>query len=263
MTNPFEKIQQHTTVLSVNLNKIALLRNSRGRDFPSVISFAQKTIDLGVKGITVHPRPDERHIRRQDARDLAALISQYDDVELNIEGFPDAAFIQLIEQTKPHQVTLVPDGLHQITSDHGWDLVAHLDELKAACDALRPHAGRIAVFVDPGADLSNLPGICDRVELYTEAYAQAYDRAATAQDFDHNTALADALKPYAQTAAQAQALGLQVNAGHDLDLQNLGRFLNIPGIAEVSIGHALTVEALHFGWSNVVHQYLAICSQSA
>ena len=262
MTNPFEKIQQDNTVLSVNLNKIALLRNSRGRDFPSVTGFAQKTIDLGVKGITIHPRPDERHIRRQDARDLAKLIAEYDDVELNIEGFPDAEFIKLIEETKPHQVTLVPDGLHQITSDHGWDLVNNLNELKAACDALRPHAGRVAVFVDPGADLSQLLGICDRVELYTEAYAQAYDKAVEANDLDGDL-LKDALKPYAKTAAQAQELGLKVNAGHDLDLQNLGRFLTIPGIEEVSIGHALTVEALHFGWSNVVHQYLGICSQSS
>ena len=250
------------TVLSINVNKIALLRNSRGRDFPNVVNFVEQALQLGVKGITVHPRPDERHITRQDVFDISDHLTAYSDVEFNIEGYPSEQFLDLVCSVKPAQATLVPDAPGQLTSDHGWDLVNNLDDLKAACDALRPHAGRIAVFVDPGADLSNLPGICDRVELYTEAYAQAYDKAVEANDLDGDL-LKDALKPYAKTAAQAQELGLNVNAGHDLDLQNLGRFLTIPGIEEVSIGHALTVEALHFGWSNVVHQYLGICSQSS
>jgi len=251
------KNQGNQTVLSVNLNKIALLRNSRGRDFPSVLAFAKQTIESGVKGITIHPRPDERHIRRQDARDLAALVAQYESVELNIEGYPDETFIELIAATQPHQVTLVPDGLHQITSDHGWNLEKDLDALKEACARLTPYAGRIAVFVDPSADLSELAGLCQRVELYTEAYARA-----CASDTEQEANISRILSTYEATAVQAQSLGLGVNAGHDLDLNNLARFLQIPGILEVSIGHSLTVEALQHGWNNVIQRYLLICSQA-
>lgn len=240
------------TVLSVNLNKIALLRNSRGRNFPSVIQFAKRSIQQGVRGITIHPRPDERHIRRQDARDLAVLLREYPEVELNIEGYPSDEFIDLVNETTPDQVTLVPDTVEQITSDHGWDLTHNFDALEQAAASLRDAAGRIAVFVDPGAQLHNLPGVCDRVELYTQAYAEAF--ASQNQE-----ELATVLQLYASSIAQAQQSGLGINAGHDLDLKNLPTFLALGGIQEVSIGHALTVEALEFGWDQVLHQYLQIC----
>ena len=244
--------QTPETVLSVNLNKIALLRNSRGRNYPSVVDFARKTIELGVKGITIHPRPDERHIRQQDARDLAILLTEYKDVELNVEGFPTESFIALVQETRPHQVTLVPDGESQLTSDHGWNLTDHLDELTQACDQLRLSAGRLAVFVDPGVDLTAVKGVCNRVELYTEAYAVAYASGDDAQ-------IQSSLALYRRSVEQAQMLGLGVNAGHDLDLHNLARFLEIPQILEVSIGHALTVEALENSWSDVIGRYLSLC----
>lgn len=248
-----------STVLSVNLNKIALLRNSRGRDFPSVVEFAKKTINLGVKGLTIHPRPDERHIRRQDARDLAKLVAK-SEVELNIEGFPNDHFMTLIQETQPDQVTLVPDGERQITSDHGWDLHNDLTLVKKSCELLRPHAGRIAVFVDPGEDVSALSSVCDRVELYTESYAHAYGQWR--QGLLSESALEKVLSKYKATAQQATSLGIGVNAGHDLDLENLERFLTITDVLEVSIGHALTVESLHFGWATVIQRYRALCENA-
>ena len=242
-----------STLLSVNLNKIALLRNSRGRDFPNLLDFAKRTLELGVKGLTVHPRPDERHIRRQDVKDLATLVKDYPQVELNVEGSPSPAFIDLIHETKPTQVTLVPDTEQQLTSDHGWNLKDNLEPLIVACRQLRKSAGRVAVFVDPGAEVARLGGVCDRIELYTEHYAQGYEAG--------NDPLL-IIQLYQKTAAQAIHAGLKVNAGHDLDLQNLAQFLKINHIDEVSIGHALTVEALAMGWEAVINKYLKICNQA-
>lgn len=245
------------TQLSVNLNKIALLRNSRGRDFPSVLAFAQKYIDRGVKGITVHPRQDERHITRQDTRDLAKLCAQYDDVEFNVEGYPSEDFMLLVEEVKPDQVTLVPDSPDQLTSDHGWDL-ANSDTLAFAaqcCERLKKAGIRSSLFLDPQVDLADFAAESgtDRVELYTEEFAHT-----------HNTEAAEAvLARYRATAERAQALGLGVNAGHDLDLTNLPDFLTIKDILEVSIGHVLTIECIEQGMDSVIAQYLDICKNSA
>ncbi len=239
------------TQLSVNLNKIALLRNSRGRDFPNVVAFAKKYIDLGVPGITIHPRPDERHIQRRDAYDLSAFMEDYPEVELNIEGYPSNDFLRIIEDTKPDQCTLVPDAENQLTSDHGWDLHKHGDELRDTLKRIGDWGVRSAAFLDPDCaqvEQSAEIGV-DRIELYTEAYATAF----AAGDYD------GVLQTYANAASLARELGVGVNAGHDLDLQNLPRFLSINGILEVSIGHVLTVECIEQGMANVVRQYLEIC----
>lgn len=245
------------TQLSVNLNKIALLRNSRGRDFPNVVNFAQKNIDRGVKGITVHPRQDERHITRQDTRDLAELCAKYDDVEFNVEGYPSEDFMALVEEVNPDQVTLVPDSPDQLTSDHGWEL-NNPDTLafaKACCERLKKAGIRSSLFLDPVVELADLAAESgtDRVELYTEEFAHT-----------HGTAEGDAvLARYAATAERAQQLGLGVNAGHDLDLTNLPSFLTVKDILEVSIGHVLTVECIEQGMDSVIAQYLEICANSA
>ena len=241
------------TQLSVNLNKIALLRNARGRDFPNVVAFAKKYIDLGVPGITIHPRPDERHIQRRDAYDLSAFMEDYPEVELNIEGYPSNDFLRIIEDTKPDQCTLVPDAENQLTSDHGWDLHKHGDELRDTLKRIGDWGVRSATFLDPDSaqvEQSAKIGV-DRIELYTEAYATAF----AAGDYD------GVLQTYANAASLARELGVGVNAGHDLDLQNLPRFLSINGILEVSIGHVLTVECIEQGMANVVRQYLKICGE--
>ncbi len=241
------------TQLSVNLNKIALLRNARGRDFPNVVAFAKKYIDLGVPGITIHPRPDERHIQRRDAYDLSAFMEDYPEVELNIEGYPSNDFLRIIEDTKPDQCTLVPDAENQLTSDHGWDLHKHGDELRDTLKRIGDWGVRSATFLDPDCaqvEQSAKIGV-DRIELYTEAYATAF----AAGDYD------GVLQTYANAASLARELGVGVNAGHDLDLQNLPRFLSINGILEVSIGHVLTVECIEQGMANVVRQYLEICGE--
>ncbi|MCF6300891.1 MAG: pyridoxine 5'-phosphate synthase [Proteobacteria bacterium] len=241
------------TALSVNLNKIALLRNSRGRDYPNVVDFAKKIIALGVKGITVHPRQDERHTTRQDARDLAELIRNLPDVEFNIEGYPSKSFMELIDETRPDQCTLVPDGPDQITSDHGWDLETHQDLIFSLGKQLQHIGVRSSIFIDPVLSQIELAAQCqvDRVELYTEAYAK---------DFDTKNIQATLLM-YQAAALKAQSLGLGVNAGHDLDLNNLSQFLLIPDILEVSIGHALTIEAIEFGITEVINRYLEICAK--
>lgn len=243
------------TQLSVNLNKIALLRNSRGRDFPNVLAFAQKYIDRGVKGITVHPRQDERHITMQDTRDLAELCGKYPDVEFNVEGYPGEDFMALVEAVKPDQVTLVPDSPDQLTSDHGWDLTKTMEFATASCARLKKAGLRSSLFLDPDvaqAELAAKTG-ADRVELYTEEYADA-----------HGTAQSEAVwARYRATAEKAQALGLGVNAGHDLDLKNLPEFLTIKGILEVSIGHVLTIECIEQGMDTVIAQYLEICAVGA
>ena len=242
------------TVLSVNLNKIALLRNSRGRDFPNVVDFAQRFIDLGVSGITIHPRQDERHITRQDAFDLGELVKGLENVELNIEGYPSEDFLELVEKIGPTQCTLVPDSPTQLTSDHGWDLTQHLDQVRNTCTRLNNAGIRSAIFLDPDETQVRLAPETGtkRIELYTEEYAETYGTN------EHELVF----RRYEESAKLAQELGVEVNAGHDLDLGNLARFLQIGGILEVSIGHALTVECIESGMNEVVGKYLDICSQA-
>jgi pyridoxine 5-phosphate synthase len=242
------------TLLSVNLNKIAWLRNSRGRDYPSVTGFARKFYELGVRGITIHPRQDERHITRQDAIDLGLLVEDLGDMELNIEGFPSEDFLELVTRVNPTQCTLVPDSPSQLTSDHGWDLVNQLDEVRETCLRLNNAGIRSAIFLDADEKQIRLAPQTgtQRIELYTEIYAATYDTEANDEIFQR----------FVAASALAQALGLELNAGHDLDLTNLARFLGIEGILEVSIGHALTVECIEQGMGEVIEQYLNICSRS-
>ncbi len=242
------------TSLSVNLNKLALLRNSRGHNYPDLLHFAKRFIDLGVQGITIHPRPDERHIRRQDAYDLADFLQKYPNVELNIEGFPSEPFLQLIKDTQPHQCTLVPDADSQLTSDHGWDFHKHRSYLTDIIARIKRDSVRVAVFLDPDIEQVELAAQAgtDRIELYTEAFAKAFNTDDKTRVFES----------YKAATFRAQKLAIGVNAGHDLSLQNLKIFLEIPGIQEVSIGHALTVECIEQGMETVIKQYLAIC-QSA
>lgn len=241
------------TVLSVNINKIALLRNSRGRNFPDLIEFTRKLLAMGVKGITVHPRQDERHVTRQDVVELTALLQDYPDVEFNIEGYPSPEFLALVERVRPAQCTLVPDAPDQLTSDHGWDVPKHEALLKEVLDGLRDIGVRSSLFLDPNPSLvecvKRVGG--DRIELYTEAYASAFGS-------DQQESV---IAQYEATAARARELQLGLNAGHDLDLQNLPRFLQIPGISEVSIGHALVVESLEQGLASVIRQYLLITGE--
>lgn len=240
------------TALSVNLNKIALLRNSRGRDYPNVLGYAEKLIRMGVHGLTVHPRQDERHATKQDTRDLSILTKKHSGVEFNVEGYPSESFIQLINETKPDQCTLVPDAPDQLTSDHGWDLTQHFDWVVSLAQQLKLMGVRSSLFIDPNIEqikLAAKTGV-DRIELYTEAYAHGYSTGNCTS----------VLAQYAEAAKAAQELGLGVNAGHDLDLDNLSTFLTIPQILEVSIGHALTVESLEFGVSEVIKRYLKICA---
>ncbi|NRA21814.1 MAG: pyridoxine 5'-phosphate synthase [Oceanospirillaceae bacterium] len=243
------------TKLSVNLNKIALLRNSRGRDFPSVVNFANKFMELGVEGITVHPRQDERHITQQDAHDLGDLLRGNTTVEYNIEGYPSEDFLLLVEKIKPTQCTLVPDAPDQLTSDHGWDLEHDMQLVQDTCARLKKSGVRAAIFLDPDVEHVELAAKsgCDRVEFYTESFAQSF-----------NTEQRDVvLAQYKQAVARAIELGIEVNAGHDLDLQNLPTFLTINGVLEVSIGHVLTIECIEQGMQSVIAQYLQICTNSA
>ena len=231
------------TNLSINLNKIALLRNSRGRDYPDVVAYAKKFIDLGVQGITIHPRQDQRHAKRSDAYDLAKLLKDFDQVEFNIEGYPADDFLELIAQARPDQCTLVPDDVNQLTSDHGWDVAASQEILGSSLERLKIAGVRSSLFLDP--DLEQVKAAaaigCDRIELYTEQFAASFNRAFNRVFHKENAA--EVFKNYKESAAYAQSLGLGVNAGHDLDINNLGRFLEIDGILEVSIGHALTILA--------------------
>lgn len=242
------------TKLSVNVNKIALLRNSRGRDFPNVIEFSKKYIELGVHGITVHPRQDERHITVKDAYELAEFLQDYPDVEYNIEGYPSPEFLKIIRQTKPDQCTLVPDGVNQVTSDHGWDMRQHQAKIAELGKEIADYGVRSAVFLDPEiqqVELVAKTGV-DRIELYTEEYASNFNTPKQTE----------VLKKYQDAAKLAQDLGLGVNAGHDLDSKNLATFLSIANILEVSIGHVLTIECIEQGMQAVIKNYLAICDNS-
>ena len=242
------------TLLSVNLNKIALLRNSRGRNFPNMCEFAQKFMALGVKGITVHPRQDERHITNQDAYDLGKLIAPMQGVEYNMEGYPSADFLAMVEAIRPDQCTLVPDAPDQLTSDHGWDMNQHFATVDDVCKQINSWGVRSVLFLDPDPTQVKLAAQSNakRIELYTENYAMHY---ATPEQ-------QAVLAQYQQAAALAQSLGLGVNAGHDLDSQNLGAFLTIPNVLEVSIGHVLTVECIERGMQEVIADYLRICASN-
>jgi pyridoxine 5-phosphate synthase len=237
------------TNLSVNLNKVALLRNTRNIGIPSITKMAQICIDAGAKGITVHPRPDQRHIRPGDVYDLAKMVTA---VEFNIEGNPlEASFMEIVRQVKPTQCTLVPDAPDTFTSDSGWDLTKDRDRLLPIIQELHQLGSRVSLFMD--ADIQQISLVpstgADRIELYTEPYATAFrDR----QDLE------TVFQQYAVATQKAQELGLGVNAGHDLSLENLAKFCTIPNILEVSIGHALMGEALEFGLANTVQQYLSI-----
>ena len=232
------------TRLSVNINKIATLRNARGGNNPDVIKAAIDCERFGAQGITVHPRPDERHIRYNDVLQLREVVT----TEFNIEGYPDERFLKLIREVKPAQATLVPDGPDAITSNAGWDTLAHADFLRDVIGEIRSAGVRVSVFVDPA--LRMVEGAArvkaDRIELYTEPYAREF---LVSKDV--------AVKPYVECAKLAQSLGLGVNAGHDLDLHNLA-FLhwNIPQLDEVSIGHALICDALYLGLENSIQRYL-------
>jgi pyridoxine 5-phosphate synthase len=240
------------TKLSVNLNKVALLRNQRETGRPGVLHAARAIIDAGAHGVTVHPRPDERHIRRSDVSELADMLaSEYDNtIEFNIEGNPFPDFMELIDQVRPHQATLVPDSPEAATSDHGWDIPAHADRLTTIINDLHNMDARVSLFVDGDADhvrQAHEVG-ADRVELYTGPYAEAY---GTAED--------DAMfARYCEAAEAARDLDVGLNAGHDLDLVNLARFQQaMPWLAEVSIGHAFTADALIYGFADTVRRYLA------
>ena len=241
------------TILSVNVNKIALLRNSRGRNFPDVLHFVRRLIGMGVKGITVHPRQDERHVTRQDVVDITALLREFPGLEFNIEGYPSPEFMDLIVRARPAQCTLVPDAPDQLTSDHGWDVRVNAALLRNVLEQLRGLGVRSSLFLDPSVEsVEQVREIGpDRIELYTEAYARAFGTPQEAAVFES----------YRAAAQRASELGIGLNAGHDLDLHNLARFLQIPAILEVSIGHALVVESLEQGIDNVVRQYLAITGE--
>lgn len=232
------------TKLSVNINKIATLRNSRGGNNPDLIKTALDVVAFGADGITVHPRPDERHIRYQDVRELKKVLN----VELNIEGnCREEKFVQLVLETKPAQVTLVPDAGAQLTSDHGWDTITHRSYLQEMITIFKNAGIRTSIFCNP--EINMIQGAketgTDRIELYTEQYARQYLHSPDI-----------AIEPYLSAATTAKNLGLGINAGHDLDMHNLGYFVKkIPYIDEVSIGHALICDALYLGLQNTIQLY--------
>jgi pyridoxine 5-phosphate synthase len=246
--------------LSVNLNKIALIRNSRDGNYPDLVEFGRLSLQTGAQGLTVHPRPDQRHIRAADVPVLAGLVKEYPGAEFNIEGNPFAdakgsypGLLTLVEQIRPNQCTLVPDSDAQLTSDHGFDLTRSGEQLAPILEQLQSWGVRTSLFMDPDLNQIKLAREigADRIELYTGPYAWAYDR---------NKAEATALyQRYAEAAQFAADIGLGVNAGHDLNLDNMQQFRQLPSLLEVSIGHALTVDALRMGFGNAVRAYLDLC----
>jgi len=242
--------------LSVNVNKIATLRNTRELGIPSIVKLSALALDAGAAGITVHPRPDERHIRPHDVDDLAALLKKYPGREFNIEGNPFHGMINHCRRTRPTQATLVPDSREAFTSNHGWNLAELAADQRAALKAriadLKQIGCRVSLFMDPVAELMAMAKAvgADRVELYTEPYAARFEKG----DFE------GAVAPYAQAADAAHQLGLGINAGHDLNLQNLRPFLaRVKNVDEVSIGHALIADALEIGMPETVSRYVAAC----
>jgi len=241
------------TLLSVNLNAVAQLRNRRNLPWPSVTGIARVVLDAGASGITVHPRPDERHIRKTDVYELSALLrADYPKAEFNIEGYPSEDFLALIEDVSPHQVTLVPDDPSQATSDHGWDFTGKGNFLTSVVQRLKRPERRISLFCDPDAGSSGIAAAkatgADRVELFTGPYGACYDDPGQA---------ARELDALAGTARAALAAGLGVNAGHDLTLANLPAFqAAVPSVAEVSIGHGITADALLMGFAEATRRYI-------
>ena len=248
------------TALSINLNKISLLRNSREGNYPNVLQHAQLCIDNGADGITVHPRPDQRHIRPSDVRELSALVQPLATVEFNFEGNPFApavddypGFIALVEQTKPDQCTLVPDNDSQLTSDHGFDLTQSGNSLEPIIRRLKDQGMRVSLFMDPDLEQIKLASEigADRVELYTGPYAAAWGSESVESLFHQHK----------EAAQLATSLGMGVNAGHDLNLHNLAKFASIPGLLEVSIGHAFIVDSLTMGMASTVQAYKKLLNQ--
>ncbi|MBT3547608.1 MAG: pyridoxine 5'-phosphate synthase [Flavobacterium sp.] len=232
------------TKLSVNINKIATLRNSRGGDVPNLLQVATDIQEFGGQGITIHPRPDERHIRYQDAFDLKSIVT----TEFNIEGNPIRKFMDLVLDVKPTQVTLVPDNIDQITSNSGWDTITHQSYLQEVISEFKNAGIRTSIFIDTDLKLIEAAAKtgADRIELYTEHFASEYEKGNK-----------EAIKSYTEAATLAHKLGVGINAGHDLSLENIEFFKqNIPHLAEVSIGHALISESLYLGLQNVVNMYL-------
>lgn len=233
------------TKLSVNINKIATIRNARGGNMPDVTKAAVDCERFGAEGITVHPRPDERHIRYSDVREIRPLIT----TEFNIEGNPIPSFIDLVLEVKPHQVTLVPDAHNAITSNAGWNTIENKEFLTEVCGKFRENGIRTSIFVDPDPKMVEGAAACgcDRIEMYTESYASQY-----------NTDRESAIAPFIKTAETARKLGLGLNAGHDLNLENLEYFIRtIPWVDEVSIGHAVISDALYMGLQQTIQQYLS------
>jgi len=232
------------TRLSVNINKIATLRNARGGNIPNVLEAAKNCERFGAQGITVHPRPDERHIRYQDVRDIKAEIT----TEFNIEGYPSENFLKLVKEIRPDQVTMVPDSPKNLTSNQGWDVIHHMDFLKQVIKELHAENIRTSIFIetDPGQIRNAAETGTDRVELYTEPYARKFPEGKE-----------KAIEPFVKAAEVANEQGLGLNAGHDLNLDNLHYlYKNLPGLLEVSIGHALIADALYYGLENTIQLYL-------
>lgn len=245
MPRPPHAVQRYfMTQLSVNINKVALIRNSRGSNFPNLLTIAKDCEGFGAQGITVHPRPDQRHIRYDDIAPLKEIVN----TEFNIEGNPTEPFMQLVLANRPTQCTLVPDSPDQLTSDSGWDTVRHAGFLRDITQQLQAVGVRVSIFVDP--DERYVEGAkqlgADRIEFYTGHYAQQYSDDPAA-----------AVAPHVRCAQLAERIGIGVNAGHDLNLDNLHYYRNaIPNLLEVSIGHALIVDALYYGFSNAIQMYL-------
>lgn len=233
--------------LSVNVNKIATLRNSRGGSQPSVVEFAREAIAAGAHGITVHPRPDERHIRRTDVFDLRPLCR---DVEFNIEGFPDARYVEIVRDARPDQATIVPDPPGALTSDAGWDCIAHGQRLRAIVAELKSFGCRVSIFLSHDVHQVEAAAATgtDRIEFYTEPFARDFAAGRGAESF----------AAFRAAAERAVQLGLGINAGHDLNLQNMQLMRGLPGLLEVSIGHAIVVDALRMGWQPAIRAYLGV-----
>jgi len=249
-------MSKHTqTALSVNLNKVALVRNTRHLGIPSVTRAATLCLEAGAAGITVHPRPDERHIRAGDVHDLAALFKAWPDREFNIEGNPFHNLMDFVRQVRPHQVTFVPDSEGQFTSDHGWTFPQDAERLKPLIDEAKALGARVSLFMDPLPEaMAAAKAVgADRVELYTETYASAYGTPKQAE----------VLAAFTATAEAALKAGLGINAGHDLNRDNLHTFLtSVTGVQEVSIGHALIADALELGYTETVRAYNACMPQA-
>lgn len=250
------------TALSVNLNKIALLRNSREGNYPDVVAHGEICLASGADGLTVHPRPDQRHIRPADVYALSELVRSHASIEFNVEGNPFTesvgsfpGFIKLVSDTLPDQCTLVPDNNVQLTSDHGFDLKKSGAQLKPVIEQLQDLGVRVSLFMDPDIEQIELAKAigADRIELYTGPYAESFKK--------HDSGFEALFKCYLDAATHAQKIELGVNAGHDLNLHNLRLFRQIPDLLEVSIGHALTVDALALGLSNAVRAYKILCEQ--